>query len=49
MDTAIFRVAQECMTNIQRYSGSPVAENSLVPRQARGLGGNWERATGFTI
>lgn len=33
METAIFRVVQECLTNIHRHSGSPVAK--IVLRQRR--------------
>jgi signal transduction histidine kinase len=29
LETAIFRVIQECLTNIHRHSGSPVAEICL--------------------
>ena len=29
LETAIFRVVQECLTNIHRHSGSPVAEISI--------------------
>lgn len=33
METAIFRVVQECLTNIHRHSGSPVAK--IILRQRR--------------
>ncbi len=32
METAIFRVVQECLTNIHRHSGSPIAKIHLRHR-----------------
>jgi signal transduction histidine kinase len=33
METAIFRVVQECLTNVHRHSGSPVAKIRLRRRE----------------
>ncbi len=33
METAIFRIVQECLTNIHRHSGSPVAKIQVRQRQ----------------
>ncbi len=35
LETAIFRIAQECLTNIHRYSGSQVAKISITRRDGQ--------------
>jgi len=32
MENALFRIVQECLTNVQRHSGSPTARIQLVRR-----------------
>jgi PAS domain S-box-containing protein len=37
LETAIFRIVQECLTNIHRHSGSPVAKIRITRREAQVL------------
>src|SRR5262249_4746582 len=37
LETAIFRIVQECLTNIHRHSGSPVAKIRITRRAAQVL------------
>jgi len=37
LETAIFRIVQECLTNIHRHSGSPVAKIRIIRRDSQVL------------